>query len=80
MLKKTDKEKLISALEKDSIKLDILIDDLIKMQKIIIICGPTGIGKSRLGIKIASLFDTDIISADSMQVYRGMDIDRKSVV
>ncbi len=74
MLKKTDKEKLISALEKDSIKLDILIDDLIKMQKIIVICGPTGIGKSRLGIKIASLFDTDIISADSMQVYRGMDI------
>ncbi len=74
MLKKSDKEKLISVLEKDLIKLDILIDNLIKTQKIIVICGPTGIGKSRLGIKIASLFDTDIISADSMQVYRGMDI------
>jgi len=74
MLKRSDKEKLISVLEKDFIRLDILIDDLIKTQKIIVICGPTGIGKSRLGIKIASLFNTDLISVDSMQVYQGMDI------
>jgi len=74
MLKKSDKEKLISVLGKDLIKMDTLIDDLIKTKKIIVICGPTGIGKSRLGINIASLFKTDIISADSMQVYRGMDI------
>jgi tRNA dimethylallyltransferase len=53
----------------DAIKKDLLLD-----KKIIVICGPTGIGKSRLGIEIAKIFDTDIISADSMQVYKGMDI------
>ena len=40
----------------------------------VLICGPTGIGKSKLGIEIAKIFGTDIISADSMQVYKGMDI------
>jgi len=69
-----DKEKIVSTLENISISLDVLIDKLIKTRKIIVICGPTGIGKSRLGINIASLFDTDIISADSMQIYSGMDI------
>ena len=74
MIKKTDKKNLISFLKEDSIGIASLIDDLIKQQKIVVICGPTGIGKSRLGIEIASLFNTAIISADSMQVYRGMDI------
>jgi len=39
-----------------------------------VICGPTGIGKSSLGINISSFLDTDVISVDSMQVYRGMNI------
>lgn len=42
--------------------------------KIIIIVGPTASGKSDLAIKLALKFNGEIISADSRQVYRGMDI------
>ena len=42
--------------------------------KIIVIVGPTASGKSGLGIKLAKKFNGEIISADSRQVYRGMDI------
>lgn len=40
----------------------------------IYIVGPTASGKSELAIKLAKLFDSVIISADSMQIYRGLDI------
>ena len=42
--------------------------------KIIIICGPTGIGKTAGGIELARKLGGEIISADSMQIYRHMDI------
>jgi tRNA dimethylallyltransferase len=42
--------------------------------KIIVILGPTSSGKSDISIKIAKMFDGEIISADSRQIYRGMDI------
>ncbi|MDO8520675.1 MAG: tRNA (adenosine(37)-N6)-dimethylallyltransferase MiaA [bacterium] len=42
--------------------------------KIIVIVGPTASGKSALAVKLAKKFDGEIISADSRQVYRGMDI------
>ncbi|KKR89280.1 MAG: tRNA dimethylallyltransferase [Candidatus Wolfebacteria bacterium GW2011_GWA2_42_10] len=42
--------------------------------KIIVIVGPTASGKSDLAIKIAGKFNSEIISADSRQIYRGMDI------
>lgn len=42
--------------------------------KIIVICGPTGIGKTSVGIQLAEKFGGEIISADSMQIYRYMDI------
>ena len=42
--------------------------------KIIVVCGPTGIGKTSTGIEIAGVFNGEIINADSMQVYRYMDI------
>jgi len=42
--------------------------------KIIIICGPTGIGKTAVGINLAEKFGGEIIGADSMQIYRHMDI------
>lgn len=41
---------------------------------IIGIVGPTGTGKSELGIRLAHALKTDIISADAYQVYQGMDI------
>ena len=44
------------------------------MQKILIICGPTATGKTRLALHFAHLLDGELISADSRQVYRGMDI------
>jgi tRNA dimethylallyltransferase len=45
-----------------------------KKPKIIVICGPTGIGKTAVGIELAGKFGGEIISADSMQIYRQMDI------
>ena len=42
--------------------------------KIIIICGPTGIGKTSVAIEVARHFNGHIIGADSMQIYRYMDI------
>ncbi|NLP02736.1 MAG: tRNA (adenosine(37)-N6)-dimethylallyltransferase MiaA [Fibrobacter sp.] len=41
---------------------------------LIVICGPTASGKTRLGVYLASHYNGEIISADSRQVYRGMDI------
>ena len=45
-----------------------------KKPKVIVICGPTGIGKTAVGIRLAGTFGGEIISADSMQIYRHMDI------
>lgn len=41
---------------------------------IIVICGPTGIGKTSVGIALAEAFGGEIVGADSMQIYRHMDI------
>lgn len=43
-------------------------------EKVIIISGPTGIGKTKLSLEIAKKLNAEIISADSMQIYRRMDI------
>jgi len=44
------------------------------MERLIAIIGPTAVGKTRLSIDLAQLLDTEIISGDSMLVYRGLDI------
>lgn len=44
------------------------------MEKILILAGPTGVGKTKCSIELAKYFDGEIISGDSMQVYRGMSI------
>ncbi|MDC0001605.1 tRNA (adenosine(37)-N6)-dimethylallyltransferase MiaA, partial [Flavobacteriaceae bacterium] len=41
---------------------------------LIYIAGPTGVGKTKLSLEIAKLFDTDIISCDSRQFYKEMNI------
>jgi len=43
-------------------------------KKLIVILGPTASGKSDLAVKLAKKFNGEIISADSRQVYKGMDI------
>lgn len=42
--------------------------------KVVVILGPTASGKSDIAIKLAREFDGEIISADSRQIYRGMDL------
>lgn len=42
--------------------------------KVLSVVGPTASGKTRLAVELAKLFDGEIVSADSMQIYRGMQI------
>ena len=44
------------------------------MEKVIVIAGPTASGKTALAIELARSLGGEIVSADSMQIYRGMDI------
>ncbi len=44
------------------------------MNKLLVICGPTATGKTKFGLEMARRFGGEIISADSRQVYEGMDI------
>ena len=48
--------------------------DISKNNKLIVIAGPTASGKTRLGIELARALEAEIVSADSMQVYKRMDI------
>ncbi|MBU4455448.1 tRNA (adenosine(37)-N6)-dimethylallyltransferase MiaA [Patescibacteria group bacterium] len=45
-----------------------------KNKKIIVILGPTASGKTGLGVKLAYKYNGEIVSADSRQVYKGMDV------
>ncbi len=42
--------------------------------KIVVICGPTGVGKTGFAVELARRFGAEIVGADSMQIYRRMDI------
>lgn len=50
------------------------------MAQVIIIVGPTGIGKTKLSIELAKYYNCEIISGDSIQVYRGLDIGSAKVL
>jgi tRNA dimethylallyltransferase len=45
-----------------------------KRVKVLVLAGPTGVGKTALSLKIAQAVGGEIISADSVQIYRGLDI------
>lgn len=45
-----------------------------KQPRAVVICGPTGVGKTTVAIRLAQVFGGEIIGADAMQIYRKMDI------
>ena len=45
-----------------------------KKKRVIVIAGPTGAGKTQLSLSLAQAIGGEVLSADSMQVYRGMDV------
>ena len=51
-----------------------LDDAQVLLRPLVVIVGPTAVGKSRIALEIAKTFETDLLAADSRQVYRGMDI------
>jgi tRNA dimethylallyltransferase len=42
--------------------------------KIVVICGPTGVGKTAVAVAVGQALGAEVVGADAMQVYRGMDI------
>lgn len=65
-----DKEKsLLQPLLKSKEKFERIFDN-----KVLLLSGPTGIGKTEIALLLAEKLNGEIISADSVQVYRGMDI------
>jgi len=44
------------------------------LNKAIVIAGPTGVGKTKISIDLAKLLNAEIISSDSAQVYKGLNI------
>lgn len=44
------------------------------MKKVVVLLGPTGVGKTELSINVAEYYNTSIISADSRQFYKGLEI------
>ena len=44
------------------------------MKDIVVIAGPTGVGKTKLSVSLAKRINAEIINADSMQIYRGLNI------
>lgn len=44
------------------------------MEKVIVIVGPTSVGKTKMGVELAKKFNGEVISGDSMQIYRKLDI------
>lgn len=61
-------------LQKILLLIKILQDDKSQQEKVIVILGATSTGKSSLAIKLAEFLQTEIISADSMAVYKNFDV------
>ncbi|MDG2382056.1 MAG: tRNA (adenosine(37)-N6)-dimethylallyltransferase MiaA [Pirellulaceae bacterium] len=53
---------------------DLALDPNLEINRCWFLTGPTASGKTRIGIELAKILDAEIISMDSMAIYRGMDI------
>ena len=51
-----------------------LTESVMASRPLVVLVGPTAVGKSEIGLRLARALDTDLLTADSRQVYRGMDI------
>ncbi|MDE3117783.1 MAG: tRNA (adenosine(37)-N6)-dimethylallyltransferase MiaA, partial [Nitrospirota bacterium] len=50
------------------------IEPSLKAKPLVVLVGPTAVGKSRVGVLLAKALGTEVLTADSRQVFRGMDI------
>lgn len=46
----------------------------VRFNPVLVLVGPTAVGKSLVAVEVARAFETDVLTADSRQVYRGMDV------
>ena len=51
-----------------------LTESIVASRPLVVLVGPTAVGKSAIGLRLARAMETDIVTADSCQIYRGMDI------
>jgi tRNA dimethylallyltransferase len=51
-----------------------LSETQVRLKPVVVMVGPTAVGKSRVAIDVAKAFETEVLTADSRQVYRGMDV------
>ncbi|MBH0201448.1 MAG: tRNA (adenosine(37)-N6)-dimethylallyltransferase MiaA [Nitrospira sp.] len=54
--------------------MNMLSEVLRRHRPLVVLLGPTAVGKSRVALRLAKYFETEVLTADSRQVYRGMDI------
>jgi tRNA dimethylallyltransferase len=51
-----------------------LSETQVRCKPVLVLIGPTAVGKSRVAVEVAKAFETEVLTADSRQVYRGMDV------
>lgn len=51
-----------------------LTESIVALRPLVVLVGPTAVGKSEIGLRLARGLGTELLTADSRQVYRGMDI------
>ncbi|WHZ24924.1 MAG: tRNA dimethylallyltransferase [Nitrospira sp.] len=51
-----------------------LSESIVRSRPLVVLVGPTAVGKSEIAVRLAQVLETEVLTADSRQVYRGMDI------
>ena len=52
----------------------LLSETQVRCKPVVVMVGPTAVGKSRVAVEVAKTFETEVLTADSRQIYRGMDV------